>query len=110
MEKIKIPRHAAFKDFGIFRTIGKTYVCPGWIEVPHGTTREDILLVDDYTLPIKEVVKETTEEPVKDLRFEALSSKGDKKYIVTFKKGEWDCTCPARTFFKGPCKHIKKFK
>jgi hypothetical protein len=110
MEKIKIPRHPAFKDFGIFKTIGNTYVCPGWHEVPDGTTREDILLVDDY-LPIKkEDVIETTEKPSKDLRFEALSSKGDKKYIVTYMKGEWDCSCPARTFFKGPCKHIKKFK
>jgi len=110
MEKIKIPRHQVFRDFAIVKTIGKTYVCPGWYEVPEGTTREDIELVDDYTLPLKEKVKAAPEVTSKDLSFEALSSKGDKMYIVTFTKGEWDCTCPARTFFKGHCKHIKKFK
>ena len=109
VEKIKIPRHPVFKDFGIVKTIGKTYVCPGWHEVPEGTTREDIELVDDYTLPKKEVVVDEPEKTQKDLRFEALSSKGDKKYLVTYKNGDWDCTCPARTFFKGHCKHIKSY-
>ena len=110
MEKIKIPRHPVFRDFGIVKTIGKTYVCPGWHEVPEGTTRDQIELVDDYSIPKKEKSVEVPEKTQQDLRFEALSSKGDKKYIVTYKNGAWDCTCPARTFFKGHCKHIKKFE
>lgn len=110
MEKIKIPSHPVFKDFGIVKTVGKTYVCPGWHEVPEGTTRDQIELVDGYSIKKKEVVIEEPKEVQKDLTFKALSSKGDKEYIVTYKDGAWDCTCPARTFFKGPCKHIKKFK
>ena len=39
--KIKVPTPAVFKDFGIMRLPSGTYICPGWIKVPNGTTRED---------------------------------------------------------------------
>jgi len=26
---------------------------------------------------------------------------------VTLKNGRWDCSCPARQFRRGDCKHIK---
>ena len=96
--------------FGIVNVGGKTYVCPGWIEVPLGTTREQIEL--DFELPIikPEVAEDAPKTPSKALKFEAKSSKGDKIYTVTFENGRWDCTCPARMYFKGHCKHIKKFE
>lgn len=108
MEKIKV--NTGRKYFGIVNIGGKTYVCPGWIEVPLGTTREQVEL--DSNIPIIKPKAEKSEPEVvsKDLRFEAKSSKGDKIYSVTFINGHWDCSCPARMFFKGHCKHIKKYE
>ena len=38
----KVPNHPVFKSFGIMRLPSGTYLCPGWIKVPDGTTREDV--------------------------------------------------------------------
>lgn len=108
MQKIKV--NTGRNYFGIVNIGGKTYVCPGWIEVPLGTTREQIELDLELSI-IKPEVDESKPEITQDrLEFEATSSKGDKIYKVTFEKGRWDCTCPARMYFKGHCKHIKKFE
>lgn len=109
-EKIKIPRHEVFKDFALIRTLSGSFVCPGWHPVPDDTTRDDIELVDNenYTPPVKDPV--IVSEPVENLSFIEKSSKGDSTYHITRINGLWNCDCPASTFFKGPCKHIKKFQ
>ena len=108
MQKIKV--NTGRNYFGIINVGGKTYVCPGWHEVPLGTTREQIEL--DLELPItpEKTVQDEPKITTERLEFEATSSKGDKIYKVTFENGRWDCNCPARMFFKGHCKHIKKFE
>jgi hypothetical protein len=86
---------------------------PGWHEVPFGTTRDQVELTSELSnikVENPSKVSEVKIEKTERLSFKALSSKGDKTYDVTSINGEWDCTCPASTFFRGPCKHIKKFK
>ena len=116
MQKIKVNtgNHSfAPTVFAIVRILDKTYVMPGWVEVPQGTTRDQIEITSDLpTIKKKNSLESIEVKPkkIERLSFKALSSKGDKTYDVTSVNGEWDCTCPARTFFRGPCKHIKKFK
>jgi hypothetical protein len=107
MTKYKIPRPAVFKDFGILRTISGTYVCPGWIPVDEGTTRKDIEFSDDITIEPGIVSVETSKTSQKDLEFKVPSSNGKSEYLVTFKRGQWNCNCPASSFRRGHCKHIK---
>jgi hypothetical protein len=110
MSKIKHPPHQTFKDFAIVEILGKTYICPGWHEVPNGTTRDDVQL--DVLATIEKPVAEPEVPEVIGVSqvFEVLSSKGDKRYTVTLDQGRWDCDCPARQFRRGDCKHIKKVK
>ena len=99
--------------FAIVRIGDKTYVMPGWHKVPSGTTRDQVELTSELSnIKVKNPSKspEVKIEKTERLSFKALSSKGDKTYNVTSISGVWDCTCPASTFFRGPCKHIKKFK
>ena len=111
MEKYKIQRHPPFRTFGIVEVSGKTYVCPGWHEVPNGTTREQIELVENgetYVPPVIEAPVEKVEES-KGQEWQVEGSKGNI-YTVTYKNYIWDCTCPARQFRRGDCKHIKAKK
>jgi hypothetical protein len=116
MQKIKVNiGHHSFGPsvFAIANILNKTYVMPGWHEVPFGTTRDQVELTSELSnIKVKNPSKspEVKIEKTERLSFKALSSKGDKTYDVTSINGEWDCTCPASTFFRGPCKHIKKFK
>ena len=110
MTKYKIPRPVVFKDFGILKTISGTYVCPGWIPVDEGTTREDIEFSDDITIEPCRVSPEVIKIQQEDREFTIASSNGKSEYLVTFKKGQWNCNCPARSFRRGDCKHIKHFE
>jgi hypothetical protein len=116
MKKIKINTGShGFSPgfFAIVRIGDKTYVMPGWHKVPSGTTRDQVELTSELSnVKVKNPSKspEVKIEKNERLSFKALSSKGDKTYNVTSIGGVWDCTCPASTFFRGPCKHIKKFK
>lgn len=91
--------------FGIISTINGWYVVPGWHPVPEGTTREQIEFTGEKPEPIQ------APEPVKQEANEWIveGSKGTK-YKVTLRNGRWDCTCPARQFRRGDCKHIKAKK
>lgn len=94
--------------FGIVSVLDKTYVVPGWHEVPNGTTREEIELV--YDEPSYMMAQpEQEESKSKDMTWEVEGSKG-AIYKVTLRNNRWDCTCPARTFRRGDCKHIKSQK
>lgn len=93
--------------FGIVEVLGKTYVVPGWHEVPLGTTRDEIELV--YNEPSYMMAKPTEATKSSDMSWEVKGSKGSI-YKVTLRNNRWDCTCPARTFRRGDCKHIKSQK
>lgn len=107
MKKVKVNTFNG-KIYGVSTLNGKTYVFPGWIEVPLGTSLEQVEL--DSNLPIVKPVepKKVVQVKPERLTFEAKSSKGDKTYQITRIDGEWDCSCPAKMFFSGNCKHIKK--
>ncbi len=110
MAKYKIPRDRVFKDFGIVTTLSGTYICPGWIPVDEGTTREDVEFSDDIIIekPINSI--ELKPETQKDLEFVVPSSNGKSEYLVKFQRGVWSCNCPASTFRRGNCKHIKELE
>ena len=90
--------------FGIVNQGDKTYVIPGWHEVPLGTVREQIELVYNEPSYMKPAPTESTKSS--DMTWEVEGSNG-AIYKVTLRKDRWDCTCPARTFRRGDCKHIK---
>ena len=110
MAKYKIPRHPVFKTFGLVKTLSGTYVCPGWIPVDEGTTRDDIEFSDDIIIEKPTISTSVKPEPQKDLEFKVPSSNGKSEYLVRFQKGFWSCTCPASTFRRGNCKHIKEYE
>lgn len=110
MTKYKIPRDRVFKDFALVRTLTGLYVCPGWIHVDEGTTREDIEFSDDITIESEIVSTETPKTFQKDLEFRVPSSNGKSEYLVTYKRGQWNCNCPASSFRRGHCKHIKSLE
>lgn len=94
--------------FGLVTTNSGTYVCPGWHPVPKGTTREQIKFH-----PSAKVVKPKTAPIVtktENRSWQVEASKPGKFYEVTERSGRWDCTCPAKMFHRGDCKHIKAKK
>jgi hypothetical protein len=110
MTKYKIHRDRVFKDFALVRTLTGLYVCPGWIHVDEGTTREDIEFSDDVTVEIGIIPTGTPKMPQTDLEFKVSSSNGNSEYLVTYRRGQWNCNCPASSFRRGHCKHIKSFE
>jgi len=109
MQKIVLPQHPMYKTvFAIINTVSGTYVCPGWHPVPPGTTREQIEFDMTSTPSVKEAV---TEEPEmassKSYEVVVSGSKPGREYVVKMERGRWSCTCPASTFRRGDCKHIK---
>lgn len=106
MKKIKV--NTGRNYFAIVRTLSGTYVCPGWTPVPEGTTREMIELDMNVQPLTQKTSTEVKQEPPKEWKVEA--SKPGKFYTVSKERGIWDCTCPAKTFHRGDCKHIKSIK
>ena len=104
---------------------GKTYVFPGWIEVPMETTLSEIekyrTLPDLSNIPGKgasndEVAaylqgKYITQNINLSERKEFLvdASKGNTQYTVIQQSGKWSCSCPGYGF-RGRCKHIDNLK
>lgn len=106
MEKFIIPADPCYKKvFAIVNTPDKTFVCPGWHEVPRGTTREQIE-IDMSVIP---VVKAPMPDAPKNSSYEVIvkGSKPGKEYIVKLDRGSWSCTCPSANFHRGDCKHVK---
>jgi hypothetical protein len=106
MEKFIIPADPCYKSvFAIVNTPDKTFVCPGWHEVPRGTTRDQIE-IDMSVIP---VVKKALPDEPKNSLYEVIvkGSKPGKEYKVKFERGDWSCTCPSAMFHRGNCKHVK---
>ena len=86
-------------------TSGKTYVVTGdqpWIEVPEGTTLNDVRWNCAYK-PDKDPVD--AQEQI----FEVEGTKGNKYAVKHAKNGSWSCECVGYGF-RRKCKHIEKVK
>lgn len=90
--------------FAIVKTLNGTFVCPGWHEVPEGTTREQIKFLPSEKKKV-EIKVEAVEQSWK-----VEASKPGKFYEVRFNGKSWSCTCPSAQFHRGDCKHIKAKK
>jgi hypothetical protein len=107
METFTFPRHDHFGEvFGIIQTLSGTYVVPGWYPVPEGTTREQIFFEEDTTPPKQKEAPRAPEN--KSYEASVAGSKPGKFYTVKFEHNRWSCTCPAATFQRGDCKHVKQ--
>lgn len=103
------PPHDGYGEvFGLAKTLSGTYVTPGWHLVPDGTTRDQIKFHPSTKSlkpePQPDAPKQTTEE------WTVNGSKPGVTYQITHSNSRWDCTCPAKTFHRGDCKHIKAKK
>jgi hypothetical protein len=82
---------------------GKTYACPGWHEVPEGTTLKEVQERWTQYLPKMEDKPEVTIDVMVD------SSTVGKQYNVTFDGTWWSCGC-AGFGFRRTCRHVKEVK
>ena len=92
--------------FGIVNANSRSYVVPGWYEIPYGTKRNEIKFTGKSApKPIKVEESSSTE----NAEWTIEGSRG-AQYKVTLRNDRWDCSCPARQFRRGDCKHIKAKK
>lgn len=74
-----------------FSTIGgQKYLFPGWIPVKDHISFDDVEVINPYA-------------NIKSETYIITGSRGDK-YIVTNRKGQFSCNCPAGKY-RGTCKH-----
>jgi len=101
-KKYYIETHFACGPF-LFRApiSEKLYAMPGWVEVPEGTTQEQLVHVKPQWL-----IDFHKNKPQLVKQFK--SSKGDITYNVTKKGIEYTCDCPGFRFRNRNCKHIKQ--
>jgi len=106
MKIYTFPQSAFYGDvFGIVKTLSGTYVCPGWHPVPDGTTRDQIRFEEAVNVPKKEAL------PVSPKReWQVDGSRAGVTYTISDSNGSWNCSCPAKSFQRGDCKHIKAKK
>ena len=94
---------SSFLPPGITTIGGKTYVCPGWHEVPEGTTLKEVMPRWTQDLPKME------KKPTHTISEMIDSSTAGKQYAVTF-DGIWrNCECAGFGFRKN-CRHVKEVK
>ena len=106
MITIPLTKTAFGRQFGIAKTLTGTYVCPGWHLVPDGTKIKDIQFTE---VEPKEVVVEKT--VVEQTEWKVAGSKAGVFYLVNrYPDGDWTCSCPAKAFKRGDCKHIIALK
>jgi hypothetical protein len=96
--KIKIPANKVMPTgaFTIMSFRDKTYVCPGWVEVPNGTKFSDIEIVG-----LKKTIKVASKTMHK-----VVGSKGDIYNVVIDSKRGNSCSCVGFNYHR-TCKHIK---
>ena len=103
------PPHDGYGEvFGLAKTLSGTYVTPGWHLVPDGTTRDQIKFHPSAKSSKPEPQPETPKQTVEE--WTVSGSKPGVTYQITHTVGRWDCTCPAKMFHRGDCKHIKAKK
>lgn len=98
-KKIKVMLSCTMPNgsFALFESsiVGKTYVTPGWIEVPYGTKREDIEVVGLKPAP-KAMYKE----------YKVKGSTGTMYNVVIDTVNGHSCSCVGFTY-RRTCKHIE---
>lgn len=107
LKTYNIPTH--FNSVFLLRgpATGKLYGMPGWVEVPEGTTIDQLVLVQP-----EHIIKAKSEPVILIKEFKA--TKSDDIWQVTKKGNEYSCTCTGfayRRNFQGnnrSCKHIKQ--
>jgi len=77
-------------------TSNKTYVVPAWIEVPEGTTVNDIEIIKD---------KESPKAHVRSVH-QVLGSKGNSYEVVIDNLHGNSCSCVGFSYHRN-CKHLK---
>ena len=82
---------------------GKTYVVPGWHEVPADTTLDEVYERWTRDLP------EMEDKPTHSISEMIDSSTAGKQYEVTFDGTWWNCECAGFGFRKN-CRHVKEVK
>ena len=84
---------------------GKTYVVAGsqpWIEVPEGTTLNDVRWTCAYK-PDKDPVD------AREQTFEVEGTKGNKYTVKRAQNDSWSCECVGFSY-RRKCKHIERAK
>lgn len=100
--------HRYGKVFAIAKTLSGYYVCPGWHLVPDGTTRDQILFEEADHIPKKQNSPVVTQSVNKE--WVVNGSKPGITYNINQSDDVWNCSCPAKSFNRGDCKHIKAKK
>ncbi len=123
--KKKLPEIKSFLPPALVRLNGKLLVVPNYIEVPEGTTLEEVrevwikdepapgpgMYCSNEELEIWKAGKWEEYKASKDTEIaeEVLSSNGNKKYLVTLKNGTWSCDCVGFSYRRS-CRHIKEIQ
>ena len=94
---------SSFLPPGIISIGGKTYACPGWHEIPEGTT------LDEVTKRWTQEIPKGEPKPTYKIEDEVKSSKGHKLYMVTFDGSIWSSTCVGFGYHRD-CRHVKEIK
>ena len=103
---MSLTKGTTFKSFmppGIVNLGSKTYVCPGWHEVPVGTTLKEVL---NHWVQDKPKMEEKPTHTISEM---VDSSTAGKQYTVTFDGTYWNCGCTGFQFRKS-CRHTKEIK
>ena len=95
---------SSFMPPGLTVLGGKTYVVPGYHEVPADTTLDEVY--ERWTKISYGVEEKHTHKSIKEF---VSSSKGDKKYTVLYNNGTWDCDCSGFGF-RRKCRHVEEIK
>lgn len=84
-----------------------TYSDAGTWEVPDDFTQEDAM-----KRWVKYVPKslQDRKDPVENNKWEVSNSKGTGTYEVKYSGSYWSCTCPANSYRRTDCKHIKQIQ
>lgn len=95
----------------VVSTMGKIFVCPGWIDITNKVVNMSLEMIQSEVMKRWEQVnpKETTFKPEYKIHEMVTSSNGKTEYDVTFDGVHWNCTCVGFSF-RRDCKHVKQTK
>lgn len=92
----------------IFSVKGRTYISPvqgeGWLEVPFGTTLDDIEFITTNT-----VATNRTENKREDRWVWHVEGDSGKEYVIVKDGLVWSCSCPG-FMYRQTCKHVIREK
>jgi hypothetical protein len=108
MTPFQIPFKKTVLAPALYKLGAKTYVVPGYIEVPNDTTLLDVF---NQWIPwyVENYPDEPQKEEIKSIKETVVSSKGDKTYDVYFNNGSWWCDCVGFGY-RNKCRHVTEVK